>query len=1028
VISGVIATATTGAQTTGIIEGRVLNATTGNYLNNARVTILGTAIETFTNSFGEYRLIDVPAGAVTVRATFTGLAAQTSSVAVGSGQRVTRDFNLVRDDGRFAGIDEPAILLDPLVIAAAREMSGSEIAINEQRYAPNFKNVVSSDEFGDMAEGNVGEFMKFLPGITIDYVGPDARNISVRGLPPDATSVMVDGAPMASAASSGPSRVFELEQVSINNVSRLEVTKSRTPDLPANAVGGAVNMVSRSAFERSKPLFRYRAYLNWNTEESFLKRTRVGPSRDSNIHTNPSFDFTYLNPVSKNFGFTLTGSYSDQYAPDYRAQPNWLPGVSGTTQAPTENPFMRNYFLFYGPKVTQRSSVATTLDWRVSHGNVLTLSAQWNYYDAFFSNKTANLNAQGTISNQPPANWGPTFTHSRPGGGSVDRGTSSRRKYGTTGHLSLKFVHDGPIWKFDAGATYSDATNHYRDGEKGFVNSFSMTMGNLTLLMDDIDGRLGLPRTVTATNAAGDPVDWARIAPYRLNNFNLNEINSRDLVTSARANASRDFSLPFINAPMTVKTGIDVRRMDRDIRAHNRTQYNFVGPDRVPGTADDLAGLYDLVDTAFYQHGKTGFGEPWIEYASAYKVYDLFAQHPEYFVEQSHIRIQREAADSRKLVETVSAAYLRTDWRLFNNRVWIVAGARYERTDNEGYGVKNDPTALYQKDASGNLVRGANGLPIRLPGLTPLAIAELQYTDRGAHAKRNYDGFFPSASAVFNLTQNLLLRSSYAKTIARPNLNQIIPGMTITDPNTSNTTNLLITINNTGLNPWTSENLDLGLEYYFGKTAGNVISIAGFRKDIKDFFATRREPATPEFLDSFGLEDSYLAYDVSYRFNAGDATVRGLDFSYRQALTFLPEWARGVGVFYNVTAQRLQGTTLADFNNFVRRNDNYGITLSRPKFTVRTKVNDRGRQRLSRVTGANIAPGAYRYQSPKRMLDVDFEYRIRPSLALFVAGRNVTNVPSTNNEVYGDGTPEYARTANYWLHGVNYIIGVKGSF
>ena len=52
----------------GTIQGRVLNSTNGTYLNNARVTIDGTAIETFTNEIGEYRLSNVPAGTVAVRA------------------------------------------------------------------------------------------------------------------------------------------------------------------------------------------------------------------------------------------------------------------------------------------------------------------------------------------------------------------------------------------------------------------------------------------------------------------------------------------------------------------------------------------------------------------------------------------------------------------------------------------------------------------------------------------------------------------------------------------------------------------------------------------------------------------------------------------------------------------------------------------------------------------------------------------------------------------------------------------------
>lgn len=252
--------------------------------------------------------------------------------------------------------------------------------------------------------------------------------------------------------------------------------------------------------------------------------------------------------------------------------------------------------------------------------------------------------------------------------------------------------------------------------------------------------------------------------------------------------------------------------------------------------------------------------------------------------------------------------------------------------------------------------------------------------------------------------------------------------MTVTDPNTTNTNNLLITVNNTALNPWTSENTDLALEYYFGKTGGNVISVGGFRKDIKDFSATRREDATPELLESFGLDDSYAAYDVQYRFNAGDARVAGIEFNYRQSLTFLPHWARGLDVFYNKNQQRLQGTTLADFSNFVRRSDNYGFTFSRPKFTLRVKVNDIGRQRRNLITGTNMSPSTYRWRAPRRAVDIDFEYRIRRGISVFVAGRNVIDAPSRHEEVYGIGTPEYSRPNAYWLHGINYVMGFKGSF
>src|SRR5258705_3422615 len=133
--------------------------------------------------------------------------------------------------------DGSPLKLDPFLVTSTRETNGSNIAINEQRYAANVKNVVASDAFGDVTEGNVGELMKFLPGVTVDYVAADVRAISVRGLGANFTGVSQDGARLASGETS---RTFQLEQVSINNISRVEVTKVPTPDMPADSMGGSV--------------------------------------------------------------------------------------------------------------------------------------------------------------------------------------------------------------------------------------------------------------------------------------------------------------------------------------------------------------------------------------------------------------------------------------------------------------------------------------------------------------------------------------------------------------------------------------------------------------------------------------------------------------------------------------------------------------------------------------------------------------------------------------------------------------------
>ena len=117
------------------------------------------------------------------------------------------------------------------------------------------------------------------------------------------------------------------------------MTKSPTPDLRADAIGGMVNLVTRSAFERSKASLNYRAYFNWNAEEDLFESSAAGPSRGKRTHTYPSASFSYINPVSKNFGFTLSGAHVGSYEPQIRSNaqfiPAWPPRRRTTTPTPT---------------------------------------------------------------------------------------------------------------------------------------------------------------------------------------------------------------------------------------------------------------------------------------------------------------------------------------------------------------------------------------------------------------------------------------------------------------------------------------------------------------------------------------------------------------------------------------------------------------------------------------------------------------------------------------------------------------------
>lgn len=980
---------------TGTIEGRVSNATTGAYLRNARVSVDGTRLEALTDEFGDFQITGAPVGAATLRIFYTGLPETTQTVNVTAGSATKADVV-------FGGPDQSVTKLDAFVVASAKETNPQAIAINEQRFAANIKNVVSADEFGSQTEGNVGEFAKYLPGVTVDYVAADARTISVRGFPAYTTPITVDGNRMAAAASSSATRVFEFEQASMNNVARVEVTKTPTPDLPADSMGGSVNLVSKSAFERSRPEYTYRVYESVNGYKRSLEES-PGPVRGDSRKVRPGGDFTVIYPLSKNFGFTLSGLTSRQYNREMRSQDQWAPtALAATAGATVDAPALLRWTEQDGNKFTDRDSFGLTADWRPLEHDVVSAKFQYSRYDAMFADENFNYNV-GTVS---AGNFSPTYTHGDAGKGSISIGGNYRRKSGFTWQPSLSWTHTGQVWALDGGGFFSRSQNNYRDFQKGFVENPTFTLSAVTIRYDDIDYLR--PRGISVSTAAGAPVDEHQLSNYNLTSVRSSENYAVDVEKGAHLNAARDVEL---GVPVRIKVGADVRQNDRDIRYPQQT---WTASPAVPAGQFVSSGLSAV--TPPYSIAP----RQWFD---SYEVYDFYAANPSRFTTTltgatSTSAIFTAASNSKKITETIPAFFARGDAHFLDNRMLLVAGVRFEKTMDRGEGLLNDPTAIYVKDA--------NGKPTTtLITTDPVQQARLLYKDRGFLGKKSYQGYYPSANLSYNVTKDLIARLSYAKTMARPDYSNIIPTSTIAAPSSTNP-NGLVTLSNPTLNPWTADNYDASLEYYFSGVG--VISASGFYKDINNFFGTTTiASANAATIASLGLDPSFVGYDVSTRLNAGSAHVSGYEFNYKQGLTFFRGWASYFNIFANATFLRLQGATTADFANFVPRTINWGIAYAPRRFNISLKWNYKGTQRLAAQTGAGLAPGTYQYVHARLQTDLDASFAIDRHLSLFLTGRNLLDKPLETQQ-YAPLTPAYARNFRYENYGAQWAAGIRGAF
>ncbi len=983
------------------IEGRVLNGATGIYLNNARITVVGTSIETLTNDNGEYRLVGVPAGEVRLQVGYTGFETQTVAVQVPPRAAVRRDFELALPGGKAGG---NSVLKMEQFVVESTALSAQAAALNEQKMSPNIKNVVVLDEIGDLGDENIGEYLKYTPGMSIVFGPQTAASASIRGMPPSGVIFMVDGAEVSSPSAD---RAFDLAASSTGSVDRIEITKVPTPDRPANAVGGTVNIIGKSGFSNPRRVVKLNTYLAYNSADQLRPpslSSRLGSDRYSNEREiQPGVDFSYSQPVNQSLAFTLNlSSMLRVYDMDYDT-PTWdmIRGIQTTST-------LQNVL-----QTTQRQLASTTMDWRINresgfrlnieHVEINTPTRQNIFATAFGAGAVGDAN----------------YTQGAAAGNDIVRQsvTWGDRKRGTTSAV-LRFNHEGQIYKFDASVNMSRSWDDRVDLEHGFFRTIGTAQA--TQLVARAEGWDGIysrrAARVTAVTRTGQSFDAYDNAELSVSAPTSQPSQVQADMRQLSMNASRSVNL---GIPILFKTGISFNRQRKDSESEVKS-WPFTPRGGAAGrlvknldlTNDELSRLSFFRDTLK------------VKWVSPVKLYNIYKTNPEYFTLNEAAAYTSAVTNSKFLQETISAAYLRSDVKFFDNRLWLVGGVRFEKTDDIGEGARNDIRATYRQDANGNLLRDANG---RLIPVTTNALdsAKLRYSMRGATAKKSYDGYYPSFNSTYYITDTLVVRGAFARTIGRPSLAEIIPGLSITDPDSLSTVRTITAIN-TGLKPWTADNYDFSFEAYGIK--GAVASVGLFRKDIKNFFGTIRTPANVELLNEFGLSDDYLDYDVITKANFGSASVEGYELSWQQKLYFLPAWAAGFQVFGNATISRVTGENADDFTPFAHKNLNWGISYIRKALSVRFNVAYAYKVSGARnAASATIPAGTFSYVAPQITQDLSFEYRFMRRFSVYGSARNLGGGPKQTYRS-GPNTPAYTRPQSIQNFGTMVTLGLRSMF
>ncbi|WP_422508582.1 TonB-dependent receptor [Stenotrophomonas sp. GZD-301] len=145
-----------------------------------------------------------------------------------------------------AAVGAEAIDLDRVEVRP--QLESQTRAVDLKRSSDAIEDAVSSDAMGVYPDKNVAESLQRLPGVSVTRDQGEGRFVVIRGLDAALNSVSVDGIAIGTPEDS--SRAAPLDVIPSDSTERLRVVKSPTPDMPGDAIGGAILVESASAFDR----------------------------------------------------------------------------------------------------------------------------------------------------------------------------------------------------------------------------------------------------------------------------------------------------------------------------------------------------------------------------------------------------------------------------------------------------------------------------------------------------------------------------------------------------------------------------------------------------------------------------------------------------------------------------------------------------------------------------------------------------------------------------------------------------------
>ncbi|MDP3071847.1 MAG: TonB-dependent receptor [Opitutaceae bacterium] len=933
------------AQATGSVAGRVSDAATGRSLQGAVVRVLGTSATAYTNADGRFVLSALPAGPQRIEVDYVGLDSSIREFVVVAGSTASLD----------AVLESKTLKMEAFTVAES--VRGQALAINQQKTASGLVNIVSEETFNTNLGGNIGFTLQQLPGLSVNE-GEDGEpsGVNIRGLEAKYNSVQVDGNRMPS---SGNSRAFSVGQLNADAVANIEVVKAATPDRDGDALGGIINVISRSAFQREGRTVEFavgglyydkREKWNYNASLNYLDIFSVaGGTKNLGLGVNVAWAET-----SRDY---------DNLDKDYAVlRPDFEPALRLT--APLY--FHTNAAPQTNYRETTSESINVALDYRVGPATSLYLRPFYRHNDVFGEKPRARyyVNANHNF-------------NSATGTKSIAEATYNTGRSLATTLTELRYQNDLSVSDNDVyGASFGgrhevDRTTVSFDLFRS--NNDSNRDKSLAYVVRNQGYQFGYDQTIR----------WNPV--YTILNgkdpYDVTSTNRGDLTYSPRDAAEKASS-----------ARLDVER-------------KFVG-DRLAGSIKGGAKFRSTVKeqdqaSIVYQTGSNTAGFPYASilrrtddkafgslpiymYPDLDKLDALRRSSPNLFALQTNTALLNDVINDYRAQEDTSAAYVMGTVRA--GRTTMITGLRMEKNTFESL------TYRYNSNAPA----------------TPTAV----------NAKRDYTLWLPGLHFRHELSRNLILRESYNRSYSRPDVNALVAGLNL-DTTTGN-----ISGGNPNLEPSTSHNFDVQLEYYTPK--GGLYSAGVFYKKLKGFYYSSTLRFTDTDASGYPIPDANGTRLYSSTDNALGATNLGLELIARQKLLFLPKPFNGLGVSLSATLTKSDGKypgrLSEDLPTYGFSDKIYNAALEYAGAGLRARLSYTYRSDFLEGLDANEFFDDYfeAYES----LNWESSYQLDRRTRLFLNVNNITDEPQISYQ--GRGRPD--NPEDYTTYSWRATVGVSLRF